>query len=84
MPGKTEKEVFIAVEVLRGSFKPVYVRKLPDKAVLTTEEVLLARLSAREDRVNSFLHSALKSYEVGARPFMCRKELTTPFSPPRR
>ena len=40
MPGKTEKEVFTTAEVLLGSCKPVYVRKLPDKAVLTTEDVL--------------------------------------------
>ena len=45
---------------------------------------VLACLSAREDRESSFHHSAWKSCEVGARQFMCRKDLTKPFYPARR
>ena len=58
VPGKIVKGVFTAVEVLWGSCKPVYVRKLPDKDVLTIAKCSVKRVQAswgaREDQESSF------------------------------
>ena len=60
MPEKIEKAVCTTVEVLLVWCKPVKVRERPNKAVLTSEEMLqLVKnvevcLVAREDRESSF------------------------------